>query len=258
MTFRNSHVVLAAAIVSISAVRSGAATTADFKAAATTASAVTDSPVVTEIIQKTATTETFLAQDAAGAIEVYRDPATGSFTPSVGEAINLTGYSDVFHSLYEAESSTTPAVTLNVTDAGPGTVPAPTVFTTAALQNGSAAGLAEQSMVGTLSNVTFTGANATGTFASGGTYTVTDGTLTATIFVPSTDTAVIGQPIPAGVTSVFGYLGQYDAAVGTNAAAPSANGFELDPIAAPTGVPEPTSIAAVAAVGLALVGRRRR
>jgi hypothetical protein len=233
--------------------------------------------VVTYIITKTATYETFLIQDGSGAIEVYHDGFTNNssptYIPAVGDAVSLTAYGAAFHSLYEAEnnaanaSAGTPTIPLSVTFLSSGNaLPAPVTFTAAGLANGSSIGLGEQSMLGTLSGVTFTsngstGANngTAGNFVSGGTYAVTDGLgHIDTVYVASTDTALIGQPIPSGVTSITGYLGQYDGTIAAaNATATSFNGYELDPTVAPVGVPEPASLSLLAVAAVGLVGRRR-
>jgi hypothetical protein len=233
--------------------------------------------VVTYIIQKTAAYETFLLQDSTGAIEAYHDGAvnnsSATYLPAVGDAVSLTGYSAAFHSLFEAEnnaantSAGTPTLALSVTFLSSGNaVPTPATLTVAGLQNGSSIGLSEQSEIGILAGVHFTSnggsgsAGTTGNFVSGGTYAVTDASgKIVTIYVPSTDTAVIGQPIPTGTTSVTGYLGQYDGTIASNNASGSSfSGYELDPTIAPVGVPEPASVSVLAFSAAGLTGCRRR
>jgi hypothetical protein len=248
-----------------------ASTVADVKAAvlagpispATTVTGTADdSPIVTQIISDTGTQSTFLLQDASGAIDVFRNNDS-TYTPAVGDAVDITANSVSFHGLFEMESTFT-----SVTKISSGnSLPAKSVFTISNTESGSSAAVALQSTLGTLSGVTFVAGPSntptTGTFASNGTYTVSDGVTSGftTIFVPSTDTALIGTAIPTGAVNIFGYLGQFDSAIGTAATgstATSTNGIELDPLsftpAATT--PEPASLGLLS-IG-ALVGLRRR
>jgi hypothetical protein len=220
-----------------------------------TASPVTTSvsnAVVTKVLTTGATTSSFLIQDSTGAVEVYSLPLT-TYTPTVGDVISDSARIVSFHGLAELETSTAFSFT------GGGTLPAPTVFTTPDLTNGSTVGLAEQSTLGTLSGVTFT---APGTFASNGTYTVTNAAGSATIFVPSTDTAIIGTAIPTGTVNIYGYLGQYDASVTSTGFGPSGvstNDYELDPLTI-SAAPEPSEfVSLLLGVGVlgAIVARRR-
>jgi hypothetical protein len=247
------------ALVSTSA---QAQTIAQIKAALGTASAnttatLTSNPVVTEIIATTATYNTLLIQDGTGAIEVYKVPTTLYATPAVGDTISGTATFTSFHGLYEMEATYT-----SFGKTGTATLPTPSVFTTTGLTNGSTIGNAQQSTLGTLSGVSFT---ATGNFASGGTYTVSDANGSATIYVPSGD-PIIGQAIPTGPANIYGYLGQYDtAATAFGSGSLSYNGYELDPLSVTAAggsaaTPEPAALMSLLTgsgfLGLAAIRRR--
>jgi hypothetical protein len=251
--------------LSVVAAQSFATTTADAKAAllaasAATATSVSDNPIVTEIISDNGTQSTFLIQDAAGGIDVFRN-ADATYTPAVGDAISIGANIVSFHGLFELEA---PFTTVTKVSSG-NALPAQDVFTIANTENGSTTGVAMQSELGTLSNVTFNsepGDTAGTTFASNGTYSVTDGVTSGftTIFVPSTATALIGQTIPTGPVNISGYFGQFDSTITSSAAgsgASSANGFELDPLTI-TATPEPASLGLLGIGGLMIARRRRR
>jgi hypothetical protein len=211
---------------------------------ATPAASVTNA-IVTQIVPgsgTTATAETFLLQDSTGALEVYKLPISSTtYTPAVGDIVSVSGDITSFHGLFELETSGTTTVTASKTGTAV-SLPQPSVFTTPGLTNGSTVGNAQQSTLGNLSGVTFTGA--TGSFASGVSYTVTNAAGSAIVYV-GTGSPLIGQAIPTGLANVYGYLGQYDTAATTfGSGASSTNGYELDPLSV-TAAPEPSSVAAV-------------
>ncbi|MGN6504814.1 MAG: PEP-CTERM sorting domain-containing protein [Tepidisphaeraceae bacterium] len=238
--------------LSLSSAATWGATIADVKLAAQTSgnTSTIDSAVVTYVLPKG-----ILVQDATGAEEIYWGSANNTgYTPAVGDVISATGNSAIFKGLYELESYASQGITLSITPSGAtAPLPTPATFTTIGLTNGSPIGLAQQSQLGTLANVSF---SATGTFAVG-TYTVSDTAGSATVYLASGN-ALIGTAIPAGAVDVYGYLGQYDGAAATNTV--STNGYELNAVSITpaAATPEPAALGVLGLGSLAALRRRRR
>lgn len=249
------HLILAAAFAIAATLQfAGAAhadTIADVKLDA--ANSGNDSTISSATVTYIISSKAFLVQDATGADEIYIGTTNSTgYTPTVGDDITASGNSYNYHGLYELESYTADSISLSITEQSSGnSTPTPDTFTTETLQNGSAIGASEQSELGTLGDVTFN--NPSGNFTSGGTYTVTDGVDTATVYVPSGD-PLIGTAVPTSAVNIYGYLGQYDSADTTGA--PSVNGFELDALSV-SPVPEPASFGAMALI-VGFLGTRRR
>ncbi len=207
--------------------------------------------IVTYVVNAGATNSTFLIQDTTGATEVFSGLNT-SYTPVVGDSISITAPFTTYKGLYEFKPSATAGEPVGGTHNN--ALPAPSVFTIANTEPGQAVGQDLQATLGTLSSVTFTGANATGTFGSNMSYSVTDGVTpgTTTIFIGSTS-PFLNTAIPTGPVSISGYLSQYDSTLAANAT--SFNGYELIPtsFAAPAAAPEPSGIVAIL-IGMGLLG----
>jgi hypothetical protein len=206
--------------------------------------------IVTNIIPHavSATSLSFQVSDGTGSTEIFSMPKS-VYTATVGDIIDVTGLSEAFHGLYELASPSPYVVTVDST----GNTPPPlTDFTTGEFQ--STFGPSLESVIGTLSDVSFVAPPAT--FASNQTLIATDGTLTATVFIPSSD-PLIGSPIPTGPVNITGYFSEFDdAAVLTNEP-PDNTGHELAAFSV-VSVPEPASMSLVVLGGISLLARRRR
>ena len=147
-------------------------------------------------------------QDANAGIAAY--PGTGSapgFDPQPGDDITLTGTLTNFNGLLEITPIT--AFTIN---SGGNPLPAPVSIP----PNGMNEPL--ESQLVRVEGVLFTGS---GTFTAG-TWTVQDGTQTATVYLRNGH-PLVGTPVPAGPVDITGIVSQYDAD------APFNSGYQLLP-----------------------------
>jgi len=206
----------------------------------------------------TFTSWSFLAKDGDGSLDVFGSLSGLGYTPTVGDAISVSGTYSPFHQI--PEIGTVTAITLQSS----GNAPAgPKIFTipslnVATLPPGIAGNLVE------VQNVTITGTGVGGLFPTFSqattateTYTMTDSggnsmTLFDWVTSYSTCAAFGGSPIPTGPVTLIGFDSVFTS--GTTSTA------EFTPIAGiPIVVPEPTTMALCGAGGLlALMFRLRR
>jgi len=206
----------------------------------------------------TYTTWSFLAQDGDGSLDVFSALTGLGYTPTVGDAITVTGTYSPFHQIPEIESVTA------ITQISSGNSPAAAKILTipslnvATLPEGIAGHLIE------VQNVTISGAGTNGYFptyaqANTGTetFTMTDGsshsmTLFDWVTSYSTCAAFGGDLVPSGLVTVIGFDSVFTS--GTSSTA------EFTPIEIiGLQVPEPTTMVLCGAGGLlATIIRLRR
>ena len=141
-----------------------------------------------------------LAQDSTGSLELFGS-MPGGYTPTVGDAVSVSGLYSPFHQIPEIEDLT--SITL---ESSGNAVASPLLETIPNLNQTTL----PQSIAGynvELNNVTITGAS--GNFPNANTsYTITDGVNSMTLFFNptsySTDAALIGTPIPTGPVDILG------------------------------------------------------
>jgi hypothetical protein len=218
-------------------------------------------PVVSAVLSQpglgdgyTYTTYSFLAQDSTGSLDVF-SPLTGlGYTPTAGDAINVSGTYSPYHQI--PEIATVTSIGLHTTGNG---VSSPGVFTIQQLTN-SGTGAIPQSLAGqlvTLDNVSlYTDAAATipvsGNFAVHANVALyaKDGTGIMEIYdwasSYSTCGALGGTPEPTGLVNITGFLSQ------SSTFPPEMTPFLI------TSVPEPSTLALSALGGLALLLKFRR
>jgi hypothetical protein len=219
-------------------------------------------PIVSAILSEPGTSDgytygsySFLLEDGTGSLDIYTTAADlGSYTPTVGDALSISGTYSPYHQIPEIETIT--SVTL---ESSGNTVPSPTVSTIPTL---TASTTIPQSLAGslfTLENVSlYTDAAATtpvsGSFATHANTTLyakdADGNIMEIYCWASsysTVGALGGTTIPTGSVDITGFLSQS----GTYP-------VEMTPYSI-TSVPEPSSQAMFGVGGLllALVLRRR-
>jgi len=204
----------------------------------------------------TYTNWSFLVNDGTGSMDVFGHLPSGNTepTPTPGDGISATGTYTVFDGIPELETLTA----LSNTSTG-NTVPSPLLVTipqinaTASEQPSKNDGINEYLV--TLDNVQIdangTSNQATGNFPThaNGTYTLSDGTNTITMFQwassYSVDGALGGTAIPQGPVDITGFADYFS---------PSAEFVPVSIIS----VPEPASLGLLALGGLALLKRRSR
>ncbi len=202
-----------------------------------------------------ASNKSFTVQDATGGMTIFGSNANIDAVlaaVALGDKIDIAGTTGSFNGLFQLTAPFTP--TLDTAAVG---VPAPLATTVADMQNLSAAAEARESVLIKMSNVTFVAPPAM--FAGSTNYTVTDGTLTASVRVPTNFSSLIGDPIPTGPVNLIGIGTQFD---NTNPApGVPGNGYQLILLddSSVQVVPEPNAVLLVALGGAAAAcGRRRR
>jgi hypothetical protein len=186
-----------------------------------------------------------LAQDSTGSIELFGS-LPGGYTPTLGDAISVSGTYSPFHQIPEIGTMT--SITL---ESSGNPVPSTLLETIPSLNQATL----PQSIAGShveLDNVTISGAS--GNFPNANTsYTITDGVNSMVMFFNptsySTDAALIGSPIPTGPVNILGL----------DTVFPTGSIPELIPNMI-ISVPEPTTLSlcgASALLALALRSRRK-
>lgn len=200
----------------------------------------------------------FQVQDATGGVTVFGSNAViaAALTGvNAGDVVTITATTDSFNGFYELVAPIT--LTLVTDEAG---IPAPTATTVAQLQNLSVVAESLESKLIKLSNVTFTGLTPGQTFAGLTNYTITDGSLTATVRVATAGLSVVGDLIPTGPVDLTGILQQFDSTNPAPGVPGNSYQFYLLDDSSIVPVPEPGSIflAALALTSLAGSCSRRR
>ena len=245
-----------ASAAQIEALPSGTATTYDNASGAY--------PVITAILSQpgsvgghTYTSYSFLAQDSTGSLDVFgTTPALlGSYVPTVGDAISVSGTYSPFHQIPELGSVTA----VNLQSSG-NPVPSPFVSSVSQLNQGTLPNSIAGHLI-ELDNVMIGGSGGVGglfpTYSQATTatesFTVTDGTGSMTLFdwvtSYSTAAALGGTAVPTGPVDLIGF----DSVFGTGATATA----EFTPISI-TAVPEPANLGMIGAGALALLAVVRR
>ncbi len=209
-------------------------------------------PVVTAIVSqpgtfngKTYTSWSFLINDGTGSLHVYASAAVLSglgYTPTVGDAITVTGTYSPYHQIPQL---TTPTA-ISVSSSG-NAIPAPLTKTISAIKQ-SPLPLDIGGYMVELDQATITGQSGFfGTTDSPPSATITDATGSMKLYYwPGTFSAansnLFGQAIPTDPVSVIGFVSIYSGAA------------EFNPISI---VPEPVAVSLLAMGGLALFWRQR-
>ncbi len=220
-------------------------------------------PVVTAILSQpgtgdgyTYTTYSFLAQDSSGSLDIFSSLSGLGYTPTVGDAISISGTYSPYHQIPELATIT--SITLQSSG---NAVSSPSVYTIPQL-TASGTGAMPQSLAGrlvTLDNVSlYTDSAATipasGNFASHANVTLYAKDAGGNIMEVydwassySTAGALGGTPEPTGLVNITGFVSQ------SGTFSP-----EMTPISI-TPAPEPTTFGLCGAGGLlALIFRLRR
>ena len=219
-------------------------------------------PVISAVLSQpgtvdgyTYTTYSFLAQDSSGSLDIYSTLSGLGYTPTVGDAISVSGTYSPYHQIPEIATIT--SISLHSTG---NAVSSTGVFTIPAL-TASGTGLIPQSLAGqlvTLDNVSlYTDSAATipvscnfATHANVALYAKDAGGNIMEIYdwasSYSTCGALGGTPIPTGLVDITGFLSQ------SGAFSP-----EITPFSIPS-VPEPSTLVLSALGGLALLLKFRR
>jgi len=259
MTFMYSGLTRSAAAIALAVICSAnasAVTIAAAKALGNGQTLTLDDVVVATTIDtiNSGSSKSFTVQDATGGITIFGSNANIDAvlaTVALGDKIDIAGTTGSFNGLFQLTAPFTP--TLDTAAVG---VPAPLATSVADMQNLSAAAEARESVLIKMSNVTFVSPPAT--FAGSTNYTVTDGTLTASVRVPTNFSSLIGDPIPTGLVNLTGIGTQFD---NTNPVpGVPGNGYQLILLddSSVEIVPEPGTMV-LAALGVAAAfGRRCR
>jgi hypothetical protein len=195
----------------------------------------------------------FLANDGTGSLEVFGHMPAGGYIPTLGDTISASGTYDPFNNIPEV--STLTAISKL---SGGNAVPAPvtvTIPTMNALTMSPTSNSSIQEYLLALNNVSILQETPTdpvpGSFPThaNGTYTLSDGTNTMTMFQYASSYsaagALGGTPIPTGLVDLTGIVDVFS------------TGPEFIPFSV-TAVPEPASIGLLAMGGLMLLKRWAR
>ena len=153
------------------------------------------------------TAKNFHVQDLTGGITVYgsnTDIESVLGAASEGDLISITAVTASYNGLYQLNLYAGP---FDSTSNGFVGVPAPAPVTVADFQDGSPTAEGFESMLVTLSGVTFV---EQGDFLGLTNYTVTDGVLTAMVRISTNEQDLVGQPIPCGRIDITGIFSQFD------------------------------------------------
>ena len=156
-----------------------------------------------------AASKSFYVQDATGGITVYGSTADVDSVLAVvseGDLITITAVTASYNGVYELDLYSGP---FDATSNGFVGVPAPVPVTVTDFQDGSPTAEGFESMLVTLSGVEFTGAPGQ-LFQASTNYTFTNGVLTTTVRISTTDQDLVGEPIPCGPVDITGIFSQYD------------------------------------------------
>lgn len=217
---------------------------------------LTSDPVITEILSQpgiygghTYSGWSFLVNDGTGSLDVFATAATLTtlgYTPTVGDALSISGTYSPFHQIPEIETLTAISA---VSSGNP--VPSASIATIPQL-NQTTLPLSTAGYLIEVDNVTISGAPATFP-AANGTYAITDSdnnsmTLYYWYTSYSTDGALSGSTVPTGPVDVIGFDSVYPS---------SPAGPEFTPIGF-TPVPEPATMGLLGGGALLMLMFRSR
>jgi hypothetical protein len=203
-------------------------------------------PNATAVDGYTYTNWAFLANDGTGSLDIFgKIPAATPYTPTVGDAVTVSGTYAPFDAIPEID-----ALTSIVKQSGGNAVAGP-ISTTIPQINAiaSASNFSISEYLLTLSDVTFVSPPANFPTHADLSLTASDGTNSLTVFYDPSSYSVSGPwggtPIPTGPVTITGIADVFSGA------------SEFIPLSI-VSVPEPTTMSLLALGGMALLGRRRR
>jgi hypothetical protein len=220
-------------------------------------------PVVTAILSVpgvtvngysySATSGTFLAADSSGSLEIYDTPS-GTYTPTLGDGLLVTGTYSPFDEIPELKVSTTGTVTVestgNASPAGASTFSSPINVTLSQIDSGTVAQQYGAQLL-EINNASISGATAGTTYGTADeTYTITDASGSTALFYYPHDFSVanqnlFGATVDQSDVDVIGLVDSFDGST------------EFLPLQV-TVVPEPATLALAGLGGLSMLFLRRR
>jgi hypothetical protein len=196
---------------------------------------------------------TFLAADSTGSIEIYDTPS-GTYTPTVGDGLLITGTYDPFDEIPEIKVSTTGTVTGestgNASPVGAGTFSSPLDVTISQIDSGTVSQQYGAQLL-EINNASISGAAAGTTYGTSDvSYTISDASGTTTLFYYPHDFSVanqnlFGETVDQSDVNVIGLVDSFDGST------------EFLPLQI-TIVPEPATLALAGLGGLSMLFLRRR
>jgi hypothetical protein len=189
----------------------------------------------------------FLAQDSTGSLDMFGSLTGLGYTPTLGDAITVSGTFSPFHQIPEIGTITA----IGASSSG-NPVPAASVFTVSQL-NQTTLPLNIAGYWVEIQNATISGGTTWNSYSQGNqTLTVTDATGSMTLYdwvtSYSTDAAMGGNPIPTGPVNIYGFDSVF------NNTSP-----EFTPIVVQSVIPEPSVLSLFGAgSALAYVASRLR